>query len=528
MLFIGLGNFPAIGQISDPFFEHVTYRGAFGNVDWTSGWANWNPQNSNYPVTTATISGDIATNTTWTSTNVYLLSGFVYVKSGVTLTIMPGTIIRGDKTTKGTLIVQKGGKLIAEGTQNNPIIFTSNFAPASRDYGDWGGIILCGKAQINIPGDTSLIEGGPLAYYGGGANPDNSDNSGSLKYLRIEFAGIPLQPNQEINGLTFGGVGNGTQIDYIQVSYCGDDSYEWFGGSVNAKHLISFRGFDDEFDTDNGFSGKIQFFVGLRDPNIADISGSNGFESDNDASGSTNNPQTKATFCNASLFGPLATPNTTINSNFKRAMHIRRNSALNIYNSVFAGWPTGLYLDGTLTQNNAISGSLNINNSVLAGMITFFKLPSSGTWTSANEERTWYLNPIRSNDTLPNNSDMMLNDPFNLTNPNFMPLVNSPLLKGSIWWVDGINTTKSNIENFNIYPNPASAKVNIEIKNTSSSHLSIKLYDIVGNLIAVIAEENSAKGNYKSQFDISNLKSGIYLINVIVGNESKINRLVVK
>ena len=108
-----------------------------------------------------------------------------------------------------------------------------------------------------------------------------------MKYVRIEYPGIAYSPNNEINGLTFGGVGRGTTIDYIQVSYSGDDSYEWFGGTVNCKHLIAYRGWDDDFDTDFGYQGKLQFLVGLRDPEVADQSGSNGFESDNDGSGST-------------------------------------------------------------------------------------------------------------------------------------------------------------------------------------------------------------------------------------------------
>jgi len=458
---------------------------------------------------------------------VYFLSGFVYVKPGVTLTIEPGTIVRGDKTTKGTLIIEKGAKLVAEGTRYNPIIFTSNVAAGSRDYGDWGGIILCGKAQINIPGDSALIEGGPLAYYGGGANPDNADNSGSLKYLRIEFPGIPLQPNQEINGITFGGVGNGTQIDNIQVSYSGDDSYEWFGGAVNAKHLIAFRGLDDEFDTDNGFSGKLQFLVGLRDPNVADISGSNGFESDNDAAGSNNLPQTMPTFSNVSLFGPKATSSTTINSNFKRAMHLRRNTALNAYNSIFAGWPTGLYIDGTASQGNAINNTLNISNCVLAGMVTYFDVPSGGTW-AANDERSWFLTASKANDTLVNNSDLLLADPFNLNAPNFLPLASSAMLIGSIWWVDGIDDVKSNIQTSDVFPNPTTGFTNIEITNLRHTQLRIAVYDVTGRMVKTIADENVEPGIFTTGFDSADMKPGLYFVNIITATKSETIKLLKK
>jgi hypothetical protein len=276
--------------LNDVFFDQVSYRGAFGTTNWTAGWANFNPQTTVYPATTVTIpAGDITTNTTWTAANVYLLNGWVYVKAGATLTIEPGTIIRGDKTNKGALIIEKGATINANGTASNPIIFTSNQAAGSRDYGDWGGIIILGNAVINVTGGSATIEGGVGSTYGG---TNDADNSGIFRYVRIEFPGIAFTTNNEINGLTMGGVGSATQIDHIQVSYSGDDSFEWYGGTVNAKYLITFRGWDDDFDTDFGYRGKVQFAVSLRDKNIADVSGSNGFESDNDGSGSTNAPFT--------------------------------------------------------------------------------------------------------------------------------------------------------------------------------------------------------------------------------------------
>ena len=161
-----------------------------------------------------------------------------------------------------------------------------------RSYGDWGGLVLCGNAPTNkhdSGAGVGIAEGGIGSLYGG---PDGADNSGVLQYVRIEFPGIGLTAvaNSEINGLTLYAVGSGTTIDHIQVSYSGDDSYEWFGGTVNCKYLVALRGWDDEWDTDNGYSGKVQFYVSLRDPAIADQSTSNGFESDNDADGSTLTP----------------------------------------------------------------------------------------------------------------------------------------------------------------------------------------------------------------------------------------------
>lgn len=417
-------------NLADPFFENVNYVGAFGTNDWTQEWANFDPQTTDYPSTTVTVNaGNITTNTTWTADQVYLLNGWVYVKAGATLTIEAGTVIRGSKTNQGALIIEQGGKIMANGTQSQPIIFTSNQAAGSRDYGDWGGIILLGYATINVPGGTATIEGGVGSVYGGS---NDADNSGSLKYVRIEFPGIAFSPNNEINGLTMGGVGSGTTLDNIQVSYCGDDSFEWFGGTVNAKHLIALRGWDDEFDTDFGFRGKIQFAVALRDPAIGDVSGSNGFESDNDGTGSANTPKTHPIFSNISIFGPKVTSGTTINSNYKRAMHLRRNTELCVYNSVFSGYPTGLFIDGTAAQANATANTLQIENCFLTGMAT--------NYASAFEQ-TYFESPSRHNQVFPNNTDLLLTDPFNLTNPNFLPTKAVYRLDGWVYVKSGATLT---------------------------------------------------------------------------------------
>jgi hypothetical protein len=418
--------------LSDPFFDQVSFVGAFGTTDWTSGWANFNPQTTVYPATTITIpAGDITTNTTWSAGNVYLLNGWVYVKAGATLTIEPGTIIRGDKVNKGALIIEKGATINANGTASNPIVFTSNQAAGSRDYGDWGGVIILGNAVINVAGGSATIEGGVGSIYGG---TNDADNSGIFRYVRIEFPGIAFVTNSEINGLTMGGVGSATQLDHIQVSYSGDDSFEWFGGTVNAKYLIALRGWDDEFDTDFGFRGKIQYGVSLRDPNIGDVSGSNGFESDNDGSGSTNTPATKPIFSNMSFYGPKVTSSTTVNSNYKRAMHIRRNSQLNVFNSVFAGYPTGLFIDASNTQANATNGLLNIENCIMAGMTTNF---------ASTFEDTYFNTPSRHNSILSNNTSLQVVNPFNLTAPNFLPSStgNVYLLNGWVYVKAGATLT---------------------------------------------------------------------------------------
>jgi len=513
----------AVNSIDNDFFDKVNYRGAFGTTDWTTGWSDFDPQNTVYAPTTETIAaGDITTNTTWTKNKVYLLNGWVYVKSGATLTIEAGTVIRGDKTNKAALIIEKGAKLIANGTATEPIIFTSNQPVGNRTYGDWGGLILCGQAPINPTGGSAVIEGGVGSTYGG---TDPLDNSGSLKYVRLEFGGIAFVVNSEINGLTFGGVGSGTTVDYVQVSYAGDDSFEWFGGTVNAKHLIAYRGWDDDFDTDYGYSGMVQYAVSLRDPAIADQSSSNSFESDNDASGSTNAPFTSAVFSNVSSFGPLATPSTTINSLYKRAMHIRRNSKLQIYNAIFAGWPTGLYIDGNTTQANAVANDLKLRNSAIAGMTTNIDVPASQTWDKA-AATTWYQTVDFKNVQYTSNTELGIVDPFNLVAPRFNLKAESVLNTKSYWdgIISGFNINKAEIKSLSIYPNPAQSEVSIILPFEQKSLVSITVVDVTGRVVY----SKQTVASEMETINVSALSNGIYMVAVKQGIETLTQKMFVR
>jgi hypothetical protein len=383
-----------------------------------------------------TVTGDITANTTWYANARYFLSGFVYVKNNAVLTIQPGTIIKGVVGTKSALIIERGSKIMAEGTAANPIVFTSGKPAGQRAAGDWGGLVLCGKATTNKHDDgtgVGIAEGGIGSKYGG---TDDADNSGILTYVRIEFPGIALTAtaNSEINGLTLYSVGSGTKIENVQVSYSGDDSFEWFGGTVNAKYLIAYRGLDDEFDSDNGFKGKVQFALGLRDPAVADQSGSNGFESDNDADGSTLTPVTSAVFSNVTLIGPLAV-NSTINSLYKRAMHIRRSSQLSIYNSLFVGWPKGLLLDGTVgnTPTMATGNNLQIENSILAGMTANYEA-ASGTPAvpfTVTEIQAYFEDASRNNLANLTIADIFGANLINLTSPAVLPAGGASFLTGA-------------------------------------------------------------------------------------------------
>ncbi|HLO37530.1 MAG TPA: hypothetical protein VK173_03510, partial [Lacibacter sp.] len=225
----------------------------------------------------------------------YVLKGYVYINNRARLTLAAGSVIVSDTIQKGALIIEQNSRLIADGTSSEPIIFTSGKKPGERKPGDWGGIILLGNAPTNRT-TTPIIEGGVNAVYGGSIT---NDNSGIIRYVRIEFAGIAADPNSEINGLTLGGVGSGTVIENVQVSYGNDDAYEFFGGNVNCKNLIAFATADDDFDFDFGYNGRIQFAVSLRDPKFVDGGDAgNGIECDNDGTGTVSSPRTRPQLSN--------------------------------------------------------------------------------------------------------------------------------------------------------------------------------------------------------------------------------------
>ena len=391
----------AIAQI-----EPTSYRGAFAPSvsQWTDQWTNFDPQNADYSGRTSAvgvtpetfkpvvvISADITANTTWSANNVYELNGTIFVRNNATLTIPAGTLIKSNATA-ASLIVTRGAKLNAIGTASSPIVFTSKNAAGSRNRGDWGGIVLLGKGRYNINNGVNYIEGISQTVetqFGGGLTPTNDDNSGTLKYVRIEYAGYVFSPNNELNGLTMGACGSGTTIDYVQVSYSNDDSFEWFGGSVDCKHLVALAGLDDDFDTDNGYNGRVQFGLSIKDPSGFDISTSECFESDNSAgtganvgNATTDAWKTSAIFTNFTCLGPvyratLTTPATSVNSLHDKAARLRRATQLKVFNSLFLDFRRGLQFENdsvtnfttgntTIWQNNIIAGSTPIISTTTA------------------------------------------------------------------------------------------------------------------------------------------------------------------
>lgn len=498
------------------FWSPTTYRGAFPitdntpQTDWTHGWCNWDPQNTQYPTTQMVINTDVTTDATWSG--VIKLQNKVYVRNGATLTILPGTIIRGDYNSQGTLIVTRGSRIIADGNVNQPIVFTSNNPVGSRNEGDWGGLVILGNAINNQPGGVVNIEGLPPSTNTQHGGVNDNDNSGVLRYVRIEFAGIPLEPNKEINGLTFGSVGSLTTVDYVQVSFCGDDSFEWFGGTVNCKHLISYSTIDDDFDTDFGYRGKVQFGLAIRNENLSDAAGdSNCFESDNDAQGSASQPLTSPIFSNFTIIGAKGDGTVTlpVGEKFEKAFRLRRNTATSVFNSIATGWEKGLSLEGAAVESNISSGVMNFNSNILSNfnngtvcytttpnfLSSYFSLNLNDS-TLTNQDINW-VNPFVQVGSTP---DYRLNGfSFAAIGSNFP--VN---IFGNIASVDELDNE------YTIYPNPATNRITVNEKTF------IEVIDQNGKLLV---------SSFDNQVELINLPNGVYFVRL---NNSKVEKLIIR
>lgn len=530
------------------FFDSVPFRGAFGvngttknissgynpdptnnSADWSKPWANWTPNATAYPgdagynssnaqfytVGTAAekvvLSGDIASDLTLSSNKWYEISGTIHVLNGATLTIPAGTCLRGSTSNIGVLIIAKGGKLNAVGTKDHPIVITSGKAANSRLRADWGGLLLIGNAHTNTPGGARQYEAlpsDPLANYGGGLNPNDADNSGTMRYMRIEFAGFNYLPDQEINGLTFAGVGNGTKADYLMVSFSNDDNFEWFGGAVNHKYLISFSSTDDEFDMDEGYNGKCQFLLGVRNPAIFETSPtgtSNGLEHDNNTGLGTSGvinpstpvptPTTAPIISNLTLIGPIkagsnrTTLSTTANSRFGRALEYRTNVSTSVFNSVIWGYPTLFQLGnptGTFpasTQTRAFDDQISLRNSTLISTATGsdvrFNSQNAPTYNSVNLNTTWMRNWLINGPTVGftgatgnDTARTTLTPSVEFTNPNYAGTTNGALNQLDFSGVDYTLAVGSTFANASNFSHPKIAVIPSPIVAISASSLA--------------------------------------------------------
>ena len=339
-----------------------------------------------------------------TADNIYLLRGGVYIGDDVgetTLTIDAGTKIYGESSSDGMLVVTRNSKIIAEGTADAPIVFTSSKEEGSRTRGDWGGIIINGNAPINSCGDGSFCEAfgeGATGYYGGD-NPE--DNSGTLRYVRVEFAGTLVSPDNELNGIALQGVGSGTTLDYIQVHMNADDGVEFFGGNADIKHLVVSGVGDDSLDWTDGWSGRAQHVVLQQHPDAGD----NGIEADNNGENNVSVPMSNPTLSNMTIIGSNG-PSSDL------GILLREGTGAYIINTVVYGWnEASLDIDGPTTWDNANSGLL-VMESVCLDSKTNFKEDPDETRLVSN----WFHDGHNNIE-----GGFAIIDPQNITEPNFLP-----------------------------------------------------------------------------------------------------------
>ena len=584
---VAIASFSATAQTNFKLTA-TSYVGALGSdaaQDWTTGWTNFDPKITAYPaptdtttlngmVSTLPVVGEKAITTTVTldATKTYLLKGCVVIRSGGKLIIPAGTIIRCLANTNtipknyASILVERGGQIESNGTAAKPVVFTSSKDAGKRERGDWGGLVLAGKAPHNLLNGTDnnnvQMEGfnnvafdNTLARFGG-TDPD--DNSGIVTYTRLEFGGLAFETNKEINGLTLGGVGRKTVLSHIQVSFSNDDSYEWFGGTVNSSNLIAWKGTDDDFDTDNGYSGLSQFGIGVRDTSYFDLtyslasgaSTSEGFESDNEATGTAKvSPYTNCVFSNFTMLGPVpvggtfATLPKAAQAAFRRGARIRRNSSERIVNSVFMGYRNFAMIDGDScvrntnfidalalvkpttavnVKNKQVSFANNLIVNTAAGFTSTTDTTANGLIEVARAKgcgkilaalTTWAKAPgVLANNVNPVDykTGTVLENPNGYsTTPNFRPVAGSPALAGANFkenpvlvnlFITGSKEIEAALATPAVYPNPVTNGTLYFGREVAS----FGIFDITGKLISSGFNTESA--------DIQGLAKGIYLI----------------
>jgi len=360
------------------------------------------------------VNGEIAADTTWTADHIYVLKTHIFVRSG-TLTIKAGTLVLGDNGS--SLVITNGAKIDVQGTAAAPVVMTSSQDAGSRLPGDWGGLVMLGRAPINVTGGTSQIEGFPAGTSGtsfGGT--DAAHDCGKVNYLRVEFAGFELAPNNELNALTVGACGSATVIDHVQTHLGSDDGVEVFGGTVNLKHILVSQAQDDGLDWDFGWVGKAQFVIVQQSP-----FSNEGFEADNNVNANDATPRSAPTIYNATLVGSDRAPG---GANQKQmGMHLRRGTAGKMYNVIvasFADYPVDV--DGTSTAAQT-PANLFIKNSI------FFDNGNQTTWADPTDnDGAFDEGAYFKADTGNLQVDPRISSALTLASPNFHPGAGSPAL----------------------------------------------------------------------------------------------------
>jgi hypothetical protein len=356
------------------------------------------------------VTGEITGTETWTNGFYYVLRGAVFVREAATLNIQAGTVIVGESGSVGTLIVSQGGRLNAIGTREQPIVFTSDQPVGARGRGDWGGIIINGRAPINLEGGQGAGEG-DTGVYGG---DDPNDNSGTLRYVRVEFAGVEFSPDNELNGIAFQGVGRGGSYDFIQVHMNRDDAFEWFGGTADIKHAIASNAADDSFDWTFGWIGRAQFVAIHQRGDDAD----RGIEADGSEFNNNALPRSNPQLYNFTLCGD---PDRNEGAESSIAATIRRGTAFTLRNFLITNFKTsGPQIVDAATINEINIGTSQMGNGVIWGIPT----PIHAS-----------VAPFVASGRFPNvvsNVNAGIGDCSNHENPNFQPTSVATLAGGQL------------------------------------------------------------------------------------------------
>ena len=303
------------------------------------------------------VTGSITGTESWTNNNYYVLRGAVFVEDGATLNIQQGTRVVGEAGSVGALVVSRGGRIMALGTREQPIVFTSDQPIGSRARGDWGGIIINGRAPVNLEGGEGEGEGDTGIY--GGNNPN--DNSGTMRYVRVEFAGVEFSPDNEMNGIAFQGVGRASTFEFLQVHMNRDDAFEWFGGTVDARYLVASNAGDDSLDWTFGWTGRVQFYAVHQRGDDAD----NGIEADNNEFNNELTPTANPQIYNITICGDPTGPESP------RAVLFRRGTAVTFRNFLIYGFravgagAVGMQIDNPATITQVNNGTTQVGAGVI-------------------------------------------------------------------------------------------------------------------------------------------------------------------
>jgi hypothetical protein len=314
-----------------------------------------------------TVSGNISQNQRWVAgtpnccacdaSNTIFVEGTTFVNPGVTITIKPGVCVKEKKNaaTPSVLVFKPGAQINAAGTATCPIVFTSDQAPGSRGIGDHGGLVLNGNGPVNCPGNTCQAEGLSNVPFGG---TNANDSSGLLRFARVEFSGIELSPDNELNILTQNGLGRSTTIDHVQGNVGFDDCLEWFGGTVNEKFIVGSGCGDDIFDWQLATTGSFQYGLGVQlQATLQAGNGNNGFEGDNNENGFDFLPRSNPKYCNFTMIGTKGQPGATGGS----GALLRRGTAGKILNTLMMNFNSG----GIALRDDATAAQACVNHTTL-------------------------------------------------------------------------------------------------------------------------------------------------------------------